>query len=319
MFGKGKKPPAQPDPAPESAPTNGELGLAEGPEGDHPMSFWEHIGELRGRLIRCALGVIFGFVLCFAFASELREFLAVPLHQGWADANLPDRPKLNALGMMDVFITDMRVAFAGGIFVAGPIVFWQVWAFVAPGLYSHEKRYAIPFVVASTIMFLLGATFCYTLVLPWTIQWLLSYGQASAGAETAINYQLTINTYIRDSTKILVAFGLVFEFPLLIAFLSAAGVVTHRTLLGIWKYAVVSIFIIGALLTPPEPVSQFMMAGPMIILFFASVGIAYLITKSKGDPTAKFEQGYEDEEAQDDEQAHRHHGHDGHDHHGQRR
>ncbi|MCA9718210.1 MAG: twin-arginine translocase subunit TatC, partial [Myxococcales bacterium] len=185
-----------------------------------------------------------------------------------------------------------------------PIVFWQIWAFVAPGLYSHEKRYAIPFVVMSTVMFLTGAVFCYYLVLPWTIQWLLSYGQASAGAETAINYQLTINTYIRDSTKILIAFGLVFEFPLLIAFLAAAGVVTHRTLLAIWKYAVVAIFILGALLTPPEPVSQLMMAVPMIVLFFASVGIAYLITKSKGDPGASFEEPAEHDEIARDEAEH---------------
>lgn len=266
-----------------SAPTvsNGLDGLAEGPEGDTPMSFWDHLGELRSRLTRAALGVTVSVVLCFIYATELREFLAVPLHKAWIAANMPGKPELQVLAMMDAFMTDMRVAFAGGIFLALPVLFYQFWMFIAPGLYAREKRFVVPFVACSVFMFLLGAAFCYYVVLPWTIQWLLSYTQGTSGAATAVVYNLTLNDYIRDATKILVAFGAVFEFPLLIAFLAFAEILTHRSLLRFWKISVVMIFIIAAFLTPPEPVSQLMMAFPMVGLFFTSVGIAYLIDKSK--------------------------------------
>lgn len=267
--------------ADEDSLDNGEDGFAEGPDGDQPMSFWDHIGELRRRLMGAAIGVIIGFAVCFTYATELREFLAVPLHKAWIEAGFTGKPQLNALGMMDVFITDMRVAIAGALFVAGPVIFYQFWMFVSPGLYTREKRFAVPFVFLSMVMFLLGAAFCYYVVLPWTIQWLFGYGTTSATADTQVVYQLTINTYIRDATKILLAFGAVFEFPLLVAFLSAAGVIDHLTLLRFWKVSVVIIFVMSAFLTPPEPVSQFMMATPMIILFFISVGVAYLITKSR--------------------------------------
>jgi sec-independent protein translocase protein TatC len=260
--------------------SNGLDGLAEGPEGDTPMSFWDHLGELRNRLVKAALGVTIAVVVCFIYATELREFLAAPLHKAWIAANMPGKPELQVLAMMDAFMTDMRVAMTGGLFLAAPVLFYQFWMFIAPGLYAREKRFVVPFVTTSVFMFLLGAAFCYYVVLPWTIQWLLAYTQSST-AQTAVVYNLTLNDYIRDATKILVAFGAVFEFPLLVAFLAFAGILTHRSLLRFWKISVVMIFIIAAFLTPPEPVSQLMMAIPMVLLFFASVGIAYLIGKSK--------------------------------------
>jgi len=255
--------------------------LVDGPEEDRPMSFWEHMGELRSRLIRAFLGVFIGFIICFIFASQLREILAIPLHKAWTEAGFPGKPQLTALAMMDIFVTDMRVALAGGLFLAAPILFYQLWMFISPGLYKREKKYALPFVIFSVAMFIGGALFCYFGVLPWTIQWLLSYGQSSSGADTPVMYQLTINNYVRDATKLLVAFGCVFEFPLLITFLSLAGVLDHKSLLRFWKFAVIIIFIVAAFLTPPEPVSQCLMAIPMVMLFFMSVGIAYLIAKSR--------------------------------------
>lgn len=261
--------------------SNGLDGLAEGPEGDNPMSFWDHLSELRSRLVKAALGMMLAVVVCFIYATQLREFLAAPLHKAWLAAGMSGKPELQVLAMMDAFMTDMRVAVAAGIFLAAPIGFYQFWMFIAPGLYAREKRYVIPFVACSVFMFLLGAAFCYLVVLPWTIQWLLSYTQGTSGAETAVVYNLTLNDYIRDATKILIVFGAVFEFPLLIAFLSFAGVVTHTMLLRFWKLSVVLIFIIAAFLTPPEPVSQLMMATPMVALFFASVGISYLIGASR--------------------------------------
>lgn len=264
--------------SPNDDAQNGQDGLAEGPDGDQPMSFWDHLGELRAALMKSALAVVAGFIICFMYAAEIREFLAKPLHAAWIEAGLKGEPELQVLAMMDAFITDVRVAVAAGIFLATPVIFYQLWMFISPGLYRKEKRFAIPFVAASVFMFLLGATFCYLLVLPWTIQWLFGYTQSSAG-NTPVIYNLTLNDYIRDTTKILVAFGSVFEFPLLAAFLAAAGVIDHMTLLRFWKIAVVVMFVIAAFLTPPEPVSQMMMAIPMIVLFFLSVGIAYVLSR----------------------------------------
>jgi sec-independent protein translocase protein TatC len=268
-------------PATAAPPNNGHDGLAEGPEGDQPMSFWEHLAELRSRLVKAFLALVVAGVLCFIYATELREFLAAPLHTAWAAAGLEGKPELQVLAMMDAFMTDMRVAVAAGIFLSAPFGFYQLWMFVAPGLYASEKRYVVPFVASSVVMFLAGAAFCYKVVLPWTIQWLLSYTQGTSGAETTVAYHLTLNDYVRDATKILVAFGAVFEFPLLIAFLSFAGVVSHRGLLKFWKISVIGIFVIAAVLTPPEPVSQLMMAFPMVGLFFLSVGVSYMITRSR--------------------------------------
>lgn len=281
MNSPAPMPPSQVPSLIPSTPGNGHEGLAEGPEGDTPMSFWDHLAELRGRLVKAALGVTLGVVVCFVYATELREFLAAPLHKAWLAAGLSGRPELQVLAMMDAFMTDMRVAVTGGIFLAAPVGFYQFWMFIAPGLYAREKRFVVPFVATSVFMFVAGAAFCYYFVLPWTIQWLLSYTQSTSGAETAVVYHLTLNDYIRDATKILVAFGAVFEFPLLISFLAFAGVLTHKSLLRFWKISVVMIFIIAAVLTPPEPVSQMMMAIPMVILFFTSVGLAYLIDKSR--------------------------------------
>lgn len=263
-----------------ASPNNGHDGLAEGPEGDTPMSFWDHLSELRSRLVKAALGVMVAVVLCFVYATELRGFLTAPLQTAWANAGMPDEAKLQVLRMTDAFMTDMRIAVAAGIFLAAPIGFYQFWMFIAPGLYAREKKFVIPFVATSVVMFLLGAGFCYKVVLPWTIEWLITYAKANSGA-TAIDPNFALIDYISDATTILVAFGAVFEFPLLIAFLSFAEVVTYKSLLRFWKMSVVLIFIIAAFLTPPEPISQLMMAIPMVILFFASVGISYLIGQSK--------------------------------------
>lgn len=263
--------------------TNGQDGLAEGPEGDQPMSFWDHLSELRGRLVKTAFGVIAGCIVCFVYVTELRELLARPLHSAWSAAGMPGEASLKVLAMTDAFMTDMRIAVVGGLFIAAPIAFYQLWMFIAPGLYQREKRFVIPFVACSALMFLAGAAFCYFVVLPWTIEWLISYTQGTA-AKTRIDPDFVLSAYVSDATTALVAFGAVFEFPLLIAFLSAAGLVTHRSLLRFWKISVILIFIIAAVLTPPEPVSQLMMAIPMVGLFFLSVGIAYLITRGGKTP-----------------------------------
>lgn len=266
---------------------NGFDGLGEGPEGDQPMSFFDHLAELRTRLIRMAIGVVLGFCVSFYFVRDLMDLLKAPLDGAWEAANLPGRPNLQVLEIQGALMTDIRLGITGGIFIAGPIIFWQLWKFVSPGLYKNEKRFIIPFVIISVLMFFLGGWFAYTFVLPFALQWLLGYPgtgfltrfmiENGLTKEGELVYQLELANYVKGSTRILLAFGSIFELPLLVAFLAKAGVVNHRMLLRFWKPAILGIFIIAGVLTPPEPVTQMMMAGPLCVLFFISVLVAYFL------------------------------------------
>ncbi len=255
---------------------NGQAGMAGGPEGDVPMSFWDHFAELRRRLTRAILSIVVGFGVAFFFAAELAQFLRTPLKTAWAQAEAPGQPDLQALGVQDALLVDFRVALMAGIFLALPVIFYQLWMFISPGLYSREKRFVIPFVLISAIMFVTGAWFAYEFVLPYGYAFMIEYSNTRG-----VQVKPELANYIKGTTRILLAFGVVFEFPLLIAFLAKAGVVTNRTLMRYWRIAVLVIFILAAFLTPPEPMTQVMMAGPMVVLFFVSVGVAYLINPYK--------------------------------------
>lgn len=281
---------------------NGEDGLAGGPEGDAPMSFWEHFTELRSRLTKCVLFIAIGFVGSFYFAAEITRFLKAPLVDAWAKANMPGDPDLQALGIQDPLLVDFRVALMGGIFFAVPIIFYQLWMFISPGLYKSEKKFVIPFVVVSAAMFATGAWFAYTYVLPYGYEFMVNYAQ-----ERGIMVNPELANYIKGTTRILLAFGAVFQFPLLVAFMAKAGMVTEKTLLRFWRPAVLLIFVLAAFLTPPEPMTQIMMAGPMCILFFLSVGVAWVINPSAKVEAAAAEldaelDDYEDDEDDEDEE-----------------
>ncbi len=266
---------------------NGHDGLGEGPEGDTPMSFFDHLAELRTRLIRAAIGVLVGFAISFTFVREFLALLKKPLQGAWERADLPGQPNLQVLEIQGALMTDIRLGITGAIFIAGPIIFWQLWKFISPGLYKNEKRFIIPFVIISVLMFFAGGWFAYTFVLPFALQWLLGYPgtgfltrfmiEHDLTKQGELVYQLELANYVKGATRILLAFGCIFELPLLVAFLAKAGVVNHRMLLKFWKMAVLVIFVVAGVLTPPEPVTQLMMAGPLVVLFFISVGVAYFL------------------------------------------
>lgn len=291
---------------------NGFDGLAEGPEGDKPMSFLDHVAELRTRLVRSVLGIFVGFFACFGFADPISDFLRIPIDRAWAAQGLGARAELQALEIQDPLMVDVRVSAMAAVFVVAPWLFYQLWMFIAPGLYAKEKRFVIPFVIVSVLMFLVGATFAFTIVLPFIYEWMITYAYGEIGPnEVAANLyalagthfdlskatsmandmqargialQLELGNYFKGTTRVLLAFGAVFEFPLLVAFLAKAGVVTEKTLIRFWKISVLIIFIVAALLTPPEPISQLMMAIPMCLLYFISIGVAWAI-----NPAAKAE------------------------------
>jgi len=280
----------------------GEDALAEGPEDDIPMSFVDHLTELRKRLLYAAAGLTVAVTGCYATVDYLTQLILWPYAQAWHRVDrrcvedlgvscMPDSgPRLQNLTAFESVITDIRIAVIGGIFVASPIIFYQLWMFVAPGLYKTEKRLVVPFVMTSAFMFIAGAAFCYLTALPIATEFLLEYPlkkNLGEGVQIITNY--TYSDYVTYTTKLLLAFGLMFEFPLGVYFLARAGIITHLTLLKHWKMMIVSFFVIGAILTPPEPVSQILMALPMTGLFFISIGIAYIVSKPERERLARLE------------------------------
>lgn len=239
------------------------------------MSFLEHLDELRKRLIVCVSALAIGFVVCWAYVERLVDFIFVPLRATIKGG------KFQYIEPGEGFMMRMKLAALAGLFLALPIILWQIWRFVAPGLYSNEKRFAIPFVVLSTVFFTLGAAFSHYIAFPWTMQFFASYES---------DYMLfipTISPVFAMYVKMMLAMGLVFEMPTAVFFLARIGVVTAGFLLRQFKYAVLVIFIAAAILTPgTDVVSQAMMAGPMIVLYLISIVIAWLVGKKKVEAEA---------------------------------
>ena len=249
------------------------------PERDVQMTIWEHLAELRSRLVKVAIAVIAGAVACWTYREALLGVLTAPFLAAWAE-RFPDRTvvQLQTLAPADAFINYMQLAMTGGVVIAIPVVFWQLWAFVSPGLYDREKRYIVPFVVFSTLLFLSGVAFAYYVAFPFSFRYFLSLlGRVGDVELTTIP---TLEFYIDFTTRMLLAFGFVFELPLFIAFLAIAGIVTPPQLLRFSRYAVVGSFIVGAFVTPgPEVSSQVAVSGALTVLYFLSVVVAYVVTK----------------------------------------
>jgi sec-independent protein translocase protein TatC len=293
---------------------NGEDGQAEGPEDDRPMSFFDHLAELRQRLVRAALSLVFGFVVSYVFIDDLTQMLLRPFGDAWRSVQAKcqvepgmtclasDTPRLQNLSPFESVMVDIRIALVFGLFIAAPVVFYQLWLFIAPGLYKREKKMVVPFAATSAVMFAIGGWFCYTFVLPVATEWLLEYGLRKDGGVDPVQIlpEYTYSDHITYTTRLLLGFGLIFEFPLGVFFLSAAGVITHKTLIKHWRIMVLSFFIVAAFLTPPEPISQILMALPLCGLFGISIGVAYLVGKPERERLAKLEAELGNDDEDDD-------------------
>jgi sec-independent protein translocase protein TatC len=239
---------------------------------DHTMPLTGHLEELRWRLIRSLLAVGIAFLPCYFFANVLFQFLTRPLHLAASE-----QLTLIGTGVVEAFFTKLKVSFIAALFLAIPVVLYQVWQFVAPGLYTHEKRYVWPFIGFGSLFFLLGAGFCYEVVLPVAYTFFLQEYQ-TIGVQAA----LRISEYLSFTSRMLLAFGVTFELPILAFFFSRVGLITHSTLLGFFRYAVLVIFILAAMLTPgPDVASQLLLAGPLLLLYGVSIGVAYVFGKEK--------------------------------------
>jgi sec-independent protein translocase protein TatC len=243
---------------------------------DRTMPLLGHLEELRSRLIKAFLAIAVALIPTYWFASDLFAFLAQPLQ-----AIGPTPPTLIGTGPTEAFFTKLKVSFIAAIFLASPVVFFQLWRFVAPGLYEHERRYVLPFVFFATCFFALGAAFCHVFVLPVGYAFFIEQYE-SIGVQPS----LRISEYLSFTARMLLAFGVTFELPVLTFFFARVGLVTYKTLLSAYRYAIVIIFIVAAILTPgPDVASQLLMAAPLLVLYTLSIGVAYLFGKTPATTT----------------------------------
>lgn len=234
------------------------------------MSFLEHLDELRRRIIYSVVGISAGFLIAFYFVTDLVAFVMEPMA-----ALLPPGQTLIFTEPTEMFLLWLKIAAIVGVFIAAPVVMSQVWLFVAPGLYSREKKLAIPFVALTSIFFIAGALLAHYVVFP--ISWRFFLGFQTEYAQFTPRVAPAFSLYV----KMLFAFGLVFQMPTVVLFFARIGLVTPGLMMRYFKYAVLVIFIVAAVITPPDVVSQVLMAIPMILLYLLSVAIAWLFQKTK--------------------------------------
>lgn len=240
------------------------------PEDDEPMTLLGHLGELRRRLTRVVIAVILGFFACYSVAEPMYDWLLIPLK-----ANLPPNGQLTFLSPQGLFFVYMKLALLASVFLTSPFAFYQLWAFIAPGLYREEKRAILPLSLLSALFFLSGAAFCYFMVFPVAFEFFMSF------ATDVIVPMISVDEYLSFVVKLLLAFGLVFEMPLFSYFLSRMGLLTPQAMRRHRKYAVLAIFIVAAILTPPDVFSQCLMAAPMLVLYEVSVYVSALARKGR--------------------------------------
>jgi sec-independent protein translocase protein TatC len=249
------------------------LGPRGGPEteDDLPrMGFFEHLEEFRRRLITSLVAIAAAFAIAWSRAEWLFEILARPVRRF-----LPAGQNLAYTTLTEPFLLYFRVALLGGLILASPIILWQLWLFIAPALYRREKRFAVPFLFASVFFFLAGCAFGYLEAFPVVVGFLVGMGSRFQAV-------ITINEYLSTASKIILGLGICFELPILIFFLTRMGVVNERWLLKKFKYAVLVVFVVAAIITPtPDVATQTVFAVPMLLLYLLGIAISWIFRKRR--------------------------------------
>ena len=241
---------------------------------DDKMPFMEHLGELRVRIMRALMALLVGLAIAFPFSQRVVDWLARPIQRSGNT--------LVFLAVTEAFWVQMKVALFLGLFIASPGILWQVWRFIEPGLHGHEKKYAVPFVLIGSLLFIAGGAFSLLIVTPSAISFLLSY------ARPGLQPMISIGNYIDFLLKFTLAFGAVFEVPLAMTLVARMGLVTAKQFARNRKYAILGAFIAGAILTPtPDMVNQTLMAGPIIILYELGIVAARVFGRRRRSPVAE--------------------------------
>lgn len=285
------------------------------------LPFLEHLYELRSRLMRSVIVLAICIVACFPFAEHIFNFVAQPLVTA-----MKVSPSLHIQTPTEVFFVYLKLSLAAGCILGSPYILYQIWMFVAPGLYKRERRIGVAFVFLGTIFFLIGISFAYYIVLPFGFAYLLGYAyerehfsvleqiarvynlevdySVTRFAQAVIKPTIMMEKYIAIVTKLLLAFGLVFELPLALYFLAKVGLVDHRKLWRFFRYWVVIAFLLAAILTPPDLITQAMMAAPLIVMYLSGIVVAWVVTVRRERREAKEarEMGYGDEDEDYDDE-----------------
>ena len=243
------------------------------------MSLIDHLTELRKRLLWSFVYIIIIFCVCFYFAGDLFYFLAKPLVNL---LNVDEGQGFIYTALQEAFFTELKIAFFFALFFAFPLIAIQIWKFIAPGLYKHEKNAFLPFLIATPILFFAGGAMVYYLIAPLAWNFFLSY-QNMGSSGVPIRLEAKMGEYLSLMMRFIVAFGLAFQLPVVLVLMAKVGIVTHTSLKKFRKYAIVIAFLAAAFLTPPDPFSQISLALPIILLYEISIYIAKIIQKNKSD------------------------------------
>ncbi len=234
------------------------------------MSLLEHLEELRKRLIRSIVVIFVGMLCCVPLSKEIFNYLMLPLFR-----SLPPHCTMIYTSPHEAFFVYLKTAFISGFFITLPYTFYQIWLFVKPGLYPEERRFIVPIALCSAILFLLGGMFGYFIIFPFAYKFFLGF------ANVHISPMISMKEGLAFAVRLLLAFGIVFELPIVVFFLARLGLVTASTLRRFRKYAILIAFIVGAVLTPPDAMTQCLMAGPLVILYEVGIWIAYIFGKKE--------------------------------------
>ncbi|MGK2907801.1 MAG: twin-arginine translocase subunit TatC [Desulfuromonadales bacterium] len=239
---------------------------------DDRMPLTTHLEELRRKLIISGVSWLVAFLACYTYAEQLFNLIAGPVRLA-----LPEGTALVFITATEPFFTYLKISALAALLVSMPVIFWQIWSFIAPGLYRNEKRYVFPFVLASCFCFAAGTFFGFSFVFPMVFKVLIEFGTGDG----QLSAMLSMGSYLSLSSKLLLAFGLVFELPVVIFFLARMGIVDHKMLARNRKFALLAAFVIGAILTPPDVFSQTALAVPFIILYEIGIIVARLFGKRR--------------------------------------
>jgi len=261
---------------------------------DRKMPLLDHLVELRKRLLYCVVGFFIAFGICFFFAKPILNFLARPL----ADILLEQTghpSRMIYTNLTEVFFTEVKAAFFGAACLSFPVFAWQIWIFVAPGLYKHEKNAFFPYLFATPVLFATGAALLYYVMIPFAWRFFLGFQQAGGPDTLPIQLEAKVSDYISLVMKLIFAFGLCFQLPVLLTLLARVGIINVEGLRKKRRYAIVGVFAVAAVVTPPDPFSMMSLAIPILLLYEISIWSAWFVEKKRAERDLELEKELKDD------------------------